>query len=129
MEKRVDKVAENDLLKQVKAYVLDGRFDKASEVIAQMDVNRIKAAPGLCLIGEVYMREKMYEDAESVFLKAYAKSPKNRRILSLLTSLYIEMGDYPEAEYYYKEFIAVASRDLHRYILRYRLDRDRKSVV
>ena len=66
MEKRVDKVAENDLLKQVKAYVLDGRFDKASEVIAQMDVNRIKAAPGLCLIGEVYMREKMYEDAESV---------------------------------------------------------------
>lgn len=76
MEKRVDKVAENDLLKQVKAYVLDGRFDKASEVIAQMDVNRIKAAPGLCLIGEVYMREKMYEDAESVFLRAYAKSPK-----------------------------------------------------
>ncbi len=132
MEKRVDKVAENDLLKQVKAYVLDGRFDKASEVIAQMDVNRIKAAPGLCLIGEVYMREKMYEDAESVFLKAYAKSPKNRRILSLLTSLYIEMGDYPEAEYYYKEFIAVASRDLHRYILRYRLDRakgERKSVL
>ena len=69
------------------------------------------------------MRQQMYEEAEAVFLKAYAKSPKNRRILNLLTSLYIEMGNYPEAEYYYKEFIAVASRDLNRYILRYRLDR------
>lgn len=132
MEKRVDKTTENDLMKQVKSYVFDGRFDKALDIIEQMDVNRIRIAPSLCLIGEVYMREKMYEDAENVFLKAYAKSPKNRRILSLLTSLYIEMGDYPEAEYYYKEFIGVASRDLHRYILRYRLDRakgERKSVL
>lgn len=132
MEKRMDKNAENDLIKQVKSYVLDGHFDKALKVIEAIDVNRIKAAPSLCIIGEVYMREKMYEDSESVFLKAYAKSPKNRRILNLLTSLYIEMGDYPEAEYYYKEFIAVASRDLQRYILRYRLDRakgERKSVL
>lgn len=132
MEKRTDKNAENDLMKQVKAYVLDGHFDRALEVIKSIDVNRIKVAPSLCLIGEVYMRQQMYEEAEAVFLKAYAKSPKNRRILNLLTSLYIEMGNYPEAEYYYKEFIAVASRDLNRYILRYRLDRakgERKSVL
>lgn len=132
MEKRTDKNTENDLMKQVKAYVLDGHFDRALEVIKHIDVNRIKVAPSLCLIGEVYMRRQMYEEAEAVFLKAYAKSPKNRRILNLLTSLYIEMGNYPEAEYYYKEFIAVASRDLNRYILRYRLDRakgERKSVL
>ena len=132
MDKRTDNNAENDLMKQVKAYVLDGHFDRALEVIKSIDVNRIKVAPSLCLIGEVYMRQQMYEEAEAVFLKAYAKSPKNRRILNLLTSLYIEMGNYPEAEYYYKEFIAVASRDLNRYILRYRLDRakgERKSVL
>ena len=33
MEKRTDKNAENDLMKQVKAYVLDGHFDRALEVI------------------------------------------------------------------------------------------------
>lgn len=58
--------------------------------------------------------------------------PKGRRALDLLTSLYIEKGSYSEAEYYYKEFISVASRDLHRYILRYRLDKgkgERTSVL
>ncbi len=70
MEKRTDKNAENDLMKQVKAYVLDGHFDRALEVIKSIDVNRIKVAPSLCLIGEVYMRQQMYEEAEAVFLKA-----------------------------------------------------------
>ena len=46
--------------------------------------------------------------------------------------MYIDKGEYSEAEYYYKEFIGVASRDLHRYILRYRLDKgkgERLSVL
>ena len=49
MEKRVDKTTENDLMKQVKSYVFDGRFDKALDIIEQMDVNRIRIAPSLCL--------------------------------------------------------------------------------
>ena len=127
MEKRADKKArenaETQLLKELKNCVSDDAFDEALKIIEQIDVARIKVAPNLCLIGEVYMHEGMYEAAENVFVRAYDKAPSNRRILSLLTSLYIEMGDYSEAEYYYKEFIGVASRDLHRYILRYRLDK------
>ena len=127
MEKRADKKArenaETQLLKELKNCVSDDAFDEALKIIEQIDVARIKVAPKLCLIGEVYMHEGLYEAAENVFVRAYDKAPSNRRILSLLTSLYIEMGDYSEAEYYYKEFIGVASRDLHRYILRYRLDK------
>lgn len=127
MERRTDKrnreSAETQLLKELKKCVSDERFADALAIIDQIDVNRIKVAPNLCLIGEVYMHEGMYEDAERVFVRAYDKTPSNRRILNLLTSLYIEMGDYGEAEYYYKEFIGVATRDLNRYILRYRLDR------
>jgi len=127
VEKRADKrareSAEAQLLKKLKSCVSDGDFKQALDIIEQIDVNRIKVAPNLCLIGEVYMHERMYDEAENVFVRAYDKTPSNRRILNLLTSLYIEMGDYGEAEYYYKEFIGVASRDLHRYILRYRLDK------
>ena len=45
-------------------------------------------------------------------MKVYDKTPKGRRILDLLTTLYGEMKEYAEAEYYYKEFIEVAPRNL-----------------
>ena len=75
---------------------------------------------------------KRYDEAEQILLRVYEKNPNTRRILDLLTTLYIDKGEYSEAEYYYKEFIGVASRDLHRYILRYRLDKgkgERLSVL
>lgn len=127
MEKRIDKKereqAEALMLKKMKILFREGKSREALDVINAMDVSRIKAASTLCLIGEVYMQENMYDQAEEFFVRAYDKSPSNRRILTLLTDLYIEMGDYSEAEYYYKEFIGAASRDLNRYTLRYRLDK------
>ena len=57
------------------------------------------------MIGDVYMHAGMYDKAEEVLVKVYNKTPSNRRILSLLTTLYTDMGEYSEAEYYYKEFI------------------------
>ncbi|MFR8316515.1 MAG: hypothetical protein ACLU94_00035 [Catenibacillus sp.] len=128
----MEKVSEADLVKRVKAFILNDNYAGALAVVKGVDASRIKNPPILCMIGEVYMHEKQYQTAEEVFLKAYEKSPKSRKILDLITSLYIEMGEYAEAEYYYKEFIAVASRDLHRYILRYRLDKgkgERLSVL
>lgn len=62
-------------------------------VVKGVDASRIKNPPILCMIGEVYMHEKQYQTAEEVFLKAYEKSPKSRKILDLITSLYIEMGE------------------------------------
>ncbi len=128
----MEKVSEADLIKRVKAFILNDNYAGALAVVKGVDASRIKNPPVLCLIGEVYMHEKQYEVAEEVFLRAYNRSPKNRKILDLITSLYIEMGEYAEAEYYYKEFISVASRDLHRYILRYRIDKgkgERLSVL
>ena len=128
----MEKVSEADLVKRVKAFILNDNYAGALAVVKGVDASRIKNPPILCMIGEVYMHEKQYEVAEEVFLRAYNRSPKNRKVLDLITSLYIEMGEYAEAEYYYKEFISVASRDLHRYILRYRLDKgkgERLSVL
>lgn len=136
LEKRMDrKIKEQeDALKIKKIKVLAGedKFDEALDIVNQLDVNRIKLTPTLCLIGEIYMHAGMYDEAEEVLVKVYNKTPSNRRILSLLTSLYTQKGEYSEAEYYYKEFIGVASKDVHRYILRYQLDKakgERMSVL
>ncbi len=119
----MEKYNEADLLKEIKSSVYEGDYATALRLSQDLDLNRIKSISALCLLGEILIHEKQYDKAEKLMLRAYDKSPKGRRILDLLTSLYIEKGSYAEAEYYYKEFISVASRDLHRYSLRYRLDR------
>lgn len=127
-----NKINEGALTKRIKTLVLQERYEEAMKELDEIDVSRIRNISILCLVGEVYMGLERYDEAERILLRVYEKNPNTRRILDLLTTLYIDKGEYSEAEYYYKEFIGVASRDLHRYILRYRLDKgkgERLSVL
>ena len=127
-----NKINEAALTKRLKTLVLQGRFEDAQKELEGIDIQRLKNNSILCLVGEVYMGLGEYNEAERVLLRVYEKNPTARRILDLLTTLYIEKKEYSEAEYYYKEFISVASKDLHRYILRYRIDKgknERLSVL
>ena len=127
-----NKINEGALTKQIKTLVMQERYEEAMKVLDEIEVSKIRNISILCLVGEVYMGLKRYDEAEQILLRVYEKNPNTRRILDLLTTLYIDKGEYSEAEYYYKEFIGVASRDLHRYILRYRLDKgkgERLSVL
>lgn len=128
----MEKFNEADLMKEIKSCTYDQDYVTAVKLAEKLDLNKMKNVSSLCLLGEVFLHEGENDLAEKVLLKAYEKMPKGRRALDLLTNLYIEKGSYSEAEYYYKEFISVASRDLHRYILRYRLDKgkgERTSVL
>lgn len=127
-----NKINEGALTKQIKTLVMQERYEEAMKVLDEIEVSKIRNISILCLVGEVYMGLRRYDEAEQILLRVYEKNPNTRRILDLLTTLYIDKGEYSEAEYYYKEFIGVASRDLHRYILRYRLDKgkgERLSVL
>ena len=127
-----NKINEAALTKRLKTLVLQERYKDAQKELEDIDIQRLKNSSVLCLVGEVYMGLGEYNEAERVLLRVYDKNPTARRILDLLTTLYIEKGEYSEAEYYYKEFISVASKDLHRYILRYRIDKgknERTSVL
>ena len=127
-----NKINEGALTKQIKTLVMQERYEEAMKVLDEIEVSKIRNISILCLVGEVYMGLKRYDEAEQILLRVYEKNPNTRRILDLLTTLYIDKGEYSEAEYYYKEFIGVASRDLHRYILRYRLNKgkgERLSVL
>ena len=127
-----NKVNEAALTKRVKTLVLQGRFEDALQAFEGVDIHRIRNNSILCLVGETYMGLGRYDEAETVLLRVYEKQSNTRRILDLLTTLYTDMGEFSEAEFYYKEFISIASKDLHRYILRYRLDKakgERLSVL
>lgn len=128
----MEKFNETDLMKEIKSCTYEQDYETAVKLAEKLDLNKMKNVSSLCLLGEIFLHEGENDLAEKVLLKAYEKMPKGRRALDMLTSLYIDKGSYSEAEYYYKEFISVASRDLHRYILRYRLDKgkgERTSVL
>lgn len=127
-----NKIDEAELTKKIKTLVLKKRYEDALRELEDVDLRKVRQPSILCLAGEVYMGLNNYDQAEKVLLRAYEKQPGTRRTLDLLTTLYIDKGEYAEAEYYYKEFIGIASKDLHRYILRYRLDKakgERLSVL
>lgn len=111
-----NKINEGALTKQIKTLVMQERYEEAMKVLDEIEVSKIRNISILCLVGEVYMGLKRYDEAEQILLRVYEKNSNTRRILDLLTTLYIDKGEYSEAEYYYKEFIGVASRDLHRYL-------------
>lgn len=125
----MEKFNETDLMKEIKSCTYEKDYVTAVKLAEKVDINRIKNVSSLCLLGEVFLHEDEKDLAEKALLKAYEKMPKGRRALDLLTELYIKKESYSEAEYYYKEFISVASRDLHRYILRYRLDKGKGERV
>lgn len=125
----MEKFNEADLMKEIKSCTYEKDYGTAVKLAEKLELNKVKNVSSLCLLGEVFLHEGETELAEKALLKAYEKMPKGRRALDLLTELYIEKGSYSEAEYYYKEFISVASRDLHRYILRYRLDKGKGERV
>ena len=128
----MEKYNETDLMKEIKNCTYEQDYETAVQLAEKLDLNKMKNVSSLCLLGEIFLHEGENELAEKVLLKAYERMPRGRRALDMLTSLYIDKGSYSEAEYYYKEFISVASRDLHRYILRYRLDKgkgERTSVL
>ena len=85
-----NKINEGALTKRIKTLVLQERYEEAMKVLDEIDVSKIRNISILCLVGEVYMGLERYDEAERILLRVYEKNPNTRRILDLLTTLYIE---------------------------------------
>lgn len=85
-----NKINEGALTKQIKTLVMQERYEEAMKVLDEIEVSKIRNISILCLVGEVYMGLKRYDEAEQILLRVYEKNPNTRRILDLLTTLYID---------------------------------------
>ena len=59
------------------------------KVLDEIEVSKIRNISILCLVGEVYMGLKRYDEAEQILLRVYEKNPNTRRILDLLNNVCI----------------------------------------
>ena len=79
----------------------------------------------LTTVSEIYEKMERYEDSFEILNMAYDRAPIGRTIVYKMTEMAIQMGDFEEARDLYKEFVDMAPHDLSRYILKYKISRNR----
>ncbi len=117
MDKYEYKIREDE----IKELIAQRDFAEAAEVADTIDWRRVKSVKMLCLVSDVYKKNRRYEDSRDMLLLAYDRHPGGRTIIYSLCELAIKMGNLGQALEYCKEFIQVAPKDPGRYILQYKL--------
>ena len=117
MDKYEYKIREDE----IKELIAQRDFEGAAEVADTIDWRRVKSVKMLCMVSDVYKKNRRYEDSRDMLLLAYDRHPGGRTIVYSLCELAIKMGDLGHALEYCKEFIQMAPKDPGRYILQYKL--------
>ena len=98
-------------------------YKGALEIVETIDWRRVRSARTLCMVGEIYEANKRYPESRKLLLMARHRAPIGRTVLYRLVELSIKMGNFDEADEYYKEFMELSPKDNSRYILQYKLAR------
>ncbi len=110
-------------LEQLKNLVAEKDYSTAAEIADTINWRKVKSAATLCMVGEIYDRNKQYENSREILLMAYDRATVGRNIIYRLALVSMKMGNLEEAKEYYEEFLEVAPYDNLKYVLRYQLAR------
>ena len=113
-------------LEEINRLVEKKNYKDAMEVVDSIDWRRVKNVRTLCVVGEIYAANKRYEDSKEIFLLAYHRAPIGKNILYRLIEVSLKMKDISEAEEFYEEFLEIAPNDSTRYILKYKICKEKQ---
>ena len=122
----VDKEEFRIKLEAINRLVEKKNYKDAMEVVDSIDWRRVKNVRTLCVVGEIYAANKRYEDSKEIFLLAYHRAPIGKNILYRLIEVSLRMKDIQEAEEFYEEFLEIAPNDSTRYILNYKISKEKQ---
>ncbi len=110
-------------LDQMKALAEKKDFETAAEIADSINWRKVRNINLLIKAGDIYSKQKRYEEAKDVLLMAYDRTPLGRMIIYRLAEIAVRMKNIEEAEEYYDEFVEIAPQDNLKYILRYKISR------
>ena len=108
-------------LEQLRNLVQEKDYRTAAEIADTINWRKVKSAATLCMVGEIYDRNKQYENSHEILLMAYDRATVGRNIIYRLALVAMKMGRLEEAKEYYEEFLEVAPQDNLKYVLRYQI--------
>lgn len=108
---------------QMKALAAEGNYAAAAEIVDSINWRKVKNVNLLVKAGDIYIRQKRYEEAKEILFMAYDRSPIGRMIIYRLAEISVKMKNLDDAEEYYREFVEIAPHDNLKYVLRYKISR------
>lgn len=117
----MDKNTYNIKADKIQKLVNKKDYVTAAKIADTIDWKQIHSLRMLTTVATAYEKTKQYEAAMDILLMAYEEAPSGRRILYKLAENAIYAGAIPDAEQFYKMYLAEAPDDNSRYLLRYLL--------
>lgn len=125
----MDKYEYKVKLAQIEKLVNKKDYVTAAKIADGVDWRKVKSVKTLTMIADVYEETDRTEDCYEILTMVYDRSPIARSVIYRLAEISVKMHDFEEAISFYKEFVEIAPNDLSRYILKYRIYRERGSSV
>ena len=114
-------------LDQIEKLAAKKDYVTAAKIADGIDWRKVKSATTLTMVADIYEATDRLEDCYEILNMVYERSPISRRIVYRLAKIATKMHDFEEAIELYKEFVRIAPHDLNKYILKYRIYRERGS--
>ncbi len=112
------KIEETKRLASVKKY------KEAYEEMKYLNLAKMKNYEDLIIFADIYVRNKKYVEAKELLERLHTKTV-TRRLLTQLIFVSAKTKNFVDAEKYYEEYVKIAPKDINKYVLRYRIDKEK----
>lgn len=125
----MDKYEFNIKLDQIKKLAAKKDYKAAARLANSMDWRKVKDWATLATVINVQEASGYIEEARDTAILAYNRNQGGRRLVYKLTELFIRLGQFDDAEDLYNEYLHMASHDVNRFILEYKLRKAENAQV
>lgn len=108
-------------IEQIKQLAEKKSYAQAAKIAKELSWYKVKDWSALSVAIEVFEAVGSYEDAKDMAILAYNRNLGGKALVYKLTEIMIKCRQFDDAEELYEDYVRMASRDVNRFILNYKL--------
>ena len=111
-------------IEETKRLASEKKYKEAYEEMKFLNLAKMKNYEDLIIFADIFVRNKKYVEAKELLERLHRKTV-TRRLLTQLIFVSAKTKNFVDSEKYYEEYVKIAPKDINRYILRYRIDKEK----